>query len=247
MKGNMTNSNLKSAIVIGATSGIGRALVEQLVTRGCQVGITGRRHEMLEEIRQKYNEAVCWRCMDVCDTENARSAFAGLAEEMGDIDLVVISAGTGVINSELAWEPEARTISTNVNGFAAMATAAMKLFIDQGYGHLVGISSIGALRGNRDAPAYNASKAFVSNYLEGLRVKAARSRLPIYVTDILPGFVDTAMAQGPGLFWVSTPQKAAEQIMAAIDKRKRRAYITRRWRLIAWLMKALPDFIYERM
>ncbi|HAE39398.1 MAG TPA: oxidoreductase, partial [Candidatus Riflebacteria bacterium] len=133
------------------------------------------------------------------------------------------------------------------NGFAAMATAAMKLFIDQGYGHLVGISSIGALRGNRDSPAYNASKAFVSNYLEGLRVKAVRSGLPIYITDILPGFVDTAMAQGPGLFWVAMPEKAAAQILVAIDKKKRRAYITRRWRLIAWLMQVMPDFLYERI
>jgi short-subunit dehydrogenase len=241
------DSKIKNVIVVGATSGIGRALVEQYIARGCHVGITGRRQERLEEIRQQHGTAISWRCMDVCDIGPARAAFDSLVEEMGDVDLIVISAGTGAVNTELAWEPEARTIATNVNGFAAMVTAAMKLFIDQGYGHLVGISSIGALRGNRDSPAYNASKAFVSNYLEGLRVKAARSGLPIYVTDILPGFVDTAMAQGPGLFWVAMPEKAAAQILLAIDKKKRRAYITRRWRLIAWLMQVMPDFLYERI
>ncbi len=242
----MADSRMKNAIIVGATSGIGLALAEQLVARSYQVGITGRRHELLEEFRQKHGENVCWRCMDVCDPDSATVAFTGLVEELGDVDLVVISAGTCAINHDLAWELEAKTIATNVNGFAAIATAAMKIFLDQGYGHLVGISSIAALRGSREAPAYNASKAFVSNYLEGLRIKAARSRLPIYVTDILPGFVDTAMAQGDGLFWIATPQKAAKQILEAVDNRKHRAYITRRWRLIAWLMKALPDFIYER-
>ena len=243
----MAESKTKNAIIVGATSGIGLALAEQLVARGCQLGITGRRHELLEEFRKKHGEGVCWRCMDVCDPDAATTAFNGLVEELGGVDLVVISAGTGAINSDLVWEPEAKTIATNVYGFAAIATAAMKLFIDQGYGHLAAISSIAALRGSREAPAYNASKAFVSNYLEGLRVKAARSRLPIYVTDILPGFVDTAMAQGEGLFWVATPHKAAQQILAAIDAKKRRAYITRRWHLIAWLMKYLPDFLYERL
>jgi len=243
----MADNKVKSAIVVGATSGIGRGLAELLVAAGYQVGITGRRKELLEEIRQQHSDAIFWRCMDVCEAETARDTFASLVAEMGSVDLVVISSGTGTINSELAWEPEARTIATNVTGFAAIASAAMKLFIGQGHGHLVGISSVGALRGSREAPAYNASKAFVSNYLEGLRVKAVKTGLPIYVTDILPGFVDTPMAQGEGLFWVASVQKAAEQIMTAINRKKRRAYITRRWRLIAWLMTFMPDFIYERM
>ena len=243
----MSVSGGKSAIVVGATSGIGRALAELLVADGYLVGITGRRQELLEEIRQLQGDAVCWRTMDICAPQGARETFTSLVEELGGVDLVIISSGVGVINPELLWEPEARTIATNVTGFAALATAAMNCFIDQGYGHLVGISSVAALRGNWGAPAYNASKAFVTNYLEGLRIKAARTRLPIHVTDILPGFVDTPMAQGEGLFWVASPPKAAAQIFAAIKGKKRRAYITRRWRLIAWLMQLLPDFIHERI
>jgi short-subunit dehydrogenase len=123
----------------------------------------------------------------------------------------------------------------------------MKLFLAQGYGHLAGISSIAALRGSWEAPAYNASKAFASNYLEGMHAKAVKSGKPIYVTDIQPGFVDTAMAQGEGLFWIASPQKAANQILEAIRKRKRHAYITRRWRLIGWILKLLPDFIYTKL
>ena len=74
-----------------------------------------------------------------------------------------------------------------------------------------------------------------------------RSEASITVTDIQPGFVDTAMAKAPNLFWVASPQKAAIQIYETIKKKKKHAYITKRWRLIAWALKLMPDFIYEKI
>lgn len=74
----------------------------------------------------------------------------------------------------------------------------------------------------------------VKIYLEGLRLKALKLHLPITITDIQPGLVDTAMAQGERLIWVAPPEKAAEQIYQAIRRRQRHAYIIRRWRLFAW-------------
>jgi len=139
------------------------------------------------------------------------------------------------------------TIKTNVSGFAALVNVAMHHFTERGSGHLVGISSIAALRGGRESPAYNASKAFESNYLEGLRQKVRKSRLPITITDIKPGFVNTAMAKGEGIFWAAEPERAASQIYHVINRRKSSAYITRRWALVAWLIKLLPGFIYERL
>jgi short-subunit dehydrogenase len=85
----------------------------------------------------------------------------------------------------------------------------------KGSGHLVGISSIAALRGDRESPAYNASKAFESNYLKELRQKVRNSRLSIIITDVKPGFVDTAMAKGDGIFWAAPVEKAAVQIYNA--------------------------------
>lgn len=166
---------------------------------------------------------------------------------MQGVDLVVINSGTGFFNPELDWSQEQQTLDVNVYGFCAMAGEAYKFFAKQGHGHIVGISSVAALRGNPLAPAYNASKAFMSNYLEGLRIKSFKDKLPIIVTDIKPGFVDTEMAEGEGKFWVATPQMAAEQIYLAIDKKKSHAYITHRWRLIGWALKLMPDWLYQRI
>ena len=168
-------------------------------------------------------------------------------EEMGGVDLIVISAGTGDVNNSLSWPIENEAIKTNVKGFAALVNVAIHYFAGKSSGHLVGISSIAALRGGRESPAYNASKAFESNYLEGLRQKVRKLGLPITITDIKPGFVKTAMAKGDGIFWAADADKAAKQIYDAIKRRKSNAYITRRWRLVAWLIKLLPGFIYERL
>jgi short-subunit dehydrogenase len=80
------------------------------------------------------------------------------------MDLIVISAGTGLIDKEHSWEKEKNTLDVNVTGFAAIANAAFKYFSQRNEGLLVGISSIAAIRGG-EVPAYFASKAFVHNYL----------------------------------------------------------------------------------
>ena len=128
-----------------------------------------------------------------------------------------------------------------------MVNVAVAHLEARGAGHLVGISSLAALRGVGGAPAYAASKAFVSNYLQGVRYRFRKLKLPIVVTDVQPGFVDTAMAKADNLFWVASPQKAARQILAAIRGRKAHVYVTKRWRLIAWLMRLLPDAVYSRL
>ncbi len=147
------------------------------------------------------------------------SAFSELIAEMGGVDLVVFSSGTGDLNKQLDWSLESESITTNVIGFTAIVNVAIKYFLKQKSGHFVGISSLAALRGGKHSPAYNASKAYISNYLEGLRQKISKFSYPITITDIKPGFVDTRMAKGDGLFWVAPAKKAAQQIYQAIVKK----------------------------
>ncbi len=242
-----SSSGRPAAIVIGASSGIGAALAIRLAASGYRLGIAARRTDLLEAVAARMQTPALCRGIDLRDPEGARLQMRSLMDEMGGVELVVIAAGVGHENPTLLWPPEAETIAVNVAGFAAIATLAFEWFAAGGRGHLVGISSIAAIRGHGDAPAYGASKAFVASYLAALRQKAANRRLPICVTDIQAGFVDTAMAKGEGLFWVAPVELAAAQILATIRARRPHAYVTRRWRLIAWLLRAMPEWVYNRL
>jgi short-subunit dehydrogenase len=238
---------MKKAIIIGASSGIGKELTKIFASHGWEVGIAARRTDLLNELIAEIPTKIYTATIDIKNTDIAIQSLEKLIKDVGDIDIIVISSGVGHMNSLLDWSKEKETIETNVSGFTAMAGVAMHYFIQKRSGHLVGISSIASIRGDNAGPAYSASKAFMSNYLEGLRKKVAKEKIDITITDIQPGFVDTAMSKGDGLFWVATPQKAAKQIYQVIQQKKKKAYITKRWAIIAWLLKIMPDFIYDKI
>lgn len=237
---------MKKAIIIGASSGIGYDLAKVLAKEGYELGLIARRYELLTSLQNELQTNVYLRKLDITHLSEAISTIDSLIQEMNGVDLFIINAGIRWHNPKLDWPKEKETIEVNVMAFAAMADLAMKYFLGKGKGHLVGISSIASIRGNSDAPAYNASKAFASSYLEGLRILAFRSKKQIVVTTIEPGYVDTQMTRGRGFFWVESSKKAAEQIYGTIERKKEHAYITHRWRLIAWLIKIAPKFLYDR-
>lgn len=238
---------MKKVIIIGATSGIGRELAKLYSINGYEVGITGRRTELLNSLASELQTETYKSTLDIQKTKETQLALEELIQKMNGVDLIIINAGTGHLNDNLDWEKEKDTINTNVLGFTAVANTAMHYFLKNGSGHLVGISSIASIRGSDIAPAYNASKAYISNYLEGLRIKASKKNKSITITDIRPGLVDTDMAQGEGLFWVMPPQKVAQQIFKAIETKKRKVYITKRWAMIAFLLKILPEWLYKKL
>jgi short-subunit dehydrogenase len=238
---------MKKVIIIGASSGIGRELAKIHASNDYEVGIASRRTDLLNELAAELPTKVHVASIDVCNSLLAIQSLEKLIQDMGEVGVIIICAGTGYLNPSLIWSQEKETIDTNVTGFTAMAGVAMRYFINNKSGHLVGISSIASIKGSNICPSYNASKAFISNYLEGLRKKAVKEKLKISITDIQPGLIDTAMAKGEGLFWVSSPQKAAKQIFNAIQQKKKKAYITKRWAIIAWLLKILPEFIYDKI
>lgn len=237
---------MKKAIVFGATSGIGKALTELLVQDNYQVAITGRRLEKLEALKNAYPEQILVKQNDIQQVEEVEKVFHEIVEEFGSIDLIIQSSGVGSVNTKLAWEIENETIQTNVVGVTKLYDLAYNLFRKQEFGHLVGISSIASLRGNRAAPSYFASKAYQKAYLESLYIKTKSIKSKkVFITDIRPGFVDTAMALGDGIFWMVPLEKATKQIYGAIKKRRRVAYISKRWRLIAWVLKLVPSWMLK--
>ena len=238
---------MKNAIVFGATSGIGKSLTEILVNEGYQVAITGRRLELLVALKNKFPNQILVKQNDIQDVKDVEKIFHEIVTEFKTIDLVIQSSGVGFINPKLEWNYEEQSINTNVLGVTKLYTLAYILFKNQQFGHLVGISSIASLRGNRAAPVYFASKAYQKAYLESLYIKTKSIKSKkVFITDIRPGFVDTAMALGDGIFWLVPLEKAVKQIHTAIKKKKRVAYISKRWRLIAWVLKIAPAWLLKK-
>lgn len=240
----------KRVIIVGATSGIGRELALLYLRAGHRVGVTGRRQELLDSLQAEFPGQVEINCYDVTGSNNRRE-LESLVQRLGGLDLLVYSSGYGAVSdgSDAAADAaiDEATIGINVRGFIETIHYGWAYFVRQGHGHLATISSIASIRGNSRAPAYSATKAFQSNYFEGLYMKARRLGLKIAVTDIEPGFVATKMAQGEGLFWVAPVEKAALQIYRALEARRRKVYVTRRWRLIAWMMRWMPGMVYHRI
>ena len=238
---------MKKAIVFGATSGIGKSIAEVLVKEGYKVAITGRRLEKLEAFKNAYPNQILIKQNDIREVEKLEQVFSEIVLEFETVDLVIQSSGVGFINPKLVWDQDDQTIQTNITGVTRLYSLAYETFKKQGFGHLVGITSIASLRGNRSAPGYFSSKAYQKAYLESLYMKT--KSIPskkVFITDIRPGFVDTPMAQGEGLFWVAPVDKAGQQIYSAIKKKKRVAYITKRWALIAFFLKMTPAWLLKK-
>jgi len=240
----------KRAVIIGASSGIGAALARRLSKEGYRLGLAARRLELLESLQGELHQPSVLKHLDLRSPEKAVESMRELIQNLGGIDLIVVNSGIDVPDADLEWKKQLEVIQVNVIGFIAMSCLAAQYFEKQQYGHLVGISSITCLRGNGRSPAYSASKAFVSNYMEGLRQRIGTSK--ISVTDIRPGFVDTPMLNERKLtFWMASADKAAGQIYTAIKRKRRYAYITRRWNLIGQIYQRIPgpicDYLFKKV
>ena len=237
---------LKKIIIVGSSSGLGKELARMYAQQKNQVAITGRRLELLEELKNEYSDNIIASVFDVTTDDNKKQ-IDSLIKKLGGLDLLIYNAGFGDPSIELVPETERLTTLTNVNGFVEIVSHVFNYFVAQGYGQIALTSSLSALRGNSWTPAYSASKAYMSNYAEGLSIKARKLKKNIAITDIKAGFIDTKMAKANKQFWVAPVQKAAAQIIRAIERKKRIVYITKRWWLVAQIMKWFPYSIYKRL
>lgn len=235
----------RAAIITGASSGIGAALARRLARDGYALGLVARRAELLHSLRAELpTHAVAWP-LDVTAPECADSLRA-LADELGGVDTFIVNAGVGWRTDRPDPARELATVDVNVRAFTVCALTALELLSARGGGRIVGISSVAGVRGTRHAPAYHASKAYVSTYLAALGHHCRRAGLGIRVTDIRPGFVDTEMGRGPHVFWAASAERAADGIWRAAERGDPVAYVTRRWRWVAAAMRLVPRTIFER-
>ncbi|MDC1080901.1 SDR family NAD(P)-dependent oxidoreductase [Flavobacteriaceae bacterium] len=136
----------KKALIIGATSGIGKALARELVKNKFTVGITGRRENLLQEIQKESPESIQIEAFDSTQPE-ALKHVESLVKKLGAVDLLIISAGVGHMNFDFDYTKENETNQLNVIAFSQMVNWGIHYFENQGYGHLVNLSSVASLRG----------------------------------------------------------------------------------------------------
>ncbi|NKQ35157.1 MAG: SDR family NAD(P)-dependent oxidoreductase [Chloroflexi bacterium] len=241
------------AIVVGASSGIGAAMVKKLAGQGYQVAALARRESLLQELCDEVNDQpgngrVFYRVHNVTDYDEVPAAFQSVVRDLGGLDLIVYAAGIQlpVMLDEYNFAKDRAMIDVNLLGAIAWLDETAVRFQREGKGQIVAISSVAGDRGRIGSPVYNTSKAGLNTYLEALRNRLTRHG--VTVTTIKPGFVDTVLLENaPKTFWVISPEKAASSIYQAIRKRKQTVYVPARWRWVMLIIRHIPSFIFRRM
>lgn len=244
---------MKRVILAGATDGLGKALAAHYASEGFWVTILGRDPAKLEgvvaELRGKsqvatVNGVVC----DLEDEARREPAFREAIAVNGHCDLFVYAAGVmragdGQMSS---FADDGSTLEVNTAAAVHLLGLFANYFRAAKRGHIVGISSIAGDRGRKGNPAYCASKAALTTYLEGLRNRLAP--FGVRVTTVKPGFVATRMVEGKsGLFWVAPPDVAARTIARRVSKGHEVFYVYRRWALFGLALKTIPRFLFKKL
>lgn len=241
----------RRVLITGASSGIGRELALVAARQGCDVMLMARREGELTRLRDEIKTAaptvtVWTRPTDVTDYNRHRTDVENLIAESGQLDIVIANAGYGINTPETGdtWERSHYTFAVNTLGAIATIEAAKNQMLRQGFGQIVGIASVAAAHGMPFTAAYSASKAALEKFLEGLRYDVQPRG--ISVTTVYPGFIATPMTakNGPMPFLI-TADTCAKKIWRAIERRKRRVVLPWPWPVIYWLMKVMPDRIFD--
>ncbi|MFW6067165.1 MAG: SDR family NAD(P)-dependent oxidoreductase [Myxococcota bacterium] len=244
-------TELRTAFVTGASSGIGAALCKRLARDGLEVALAARRQEQLEQlagdIRDTGGRARIYP-LDVSDAAATETALQRADDDMGGIDLVVANAGIGHErwSGKLTWAEARPLIDVNVSGAVATLLALAGRMAERKHGHLVGVSSLAQYRGMPRNGLYSATKSFLSTFLEGLRIDLRG--VGVAVTDVRPGFVRTPMTDKNEFhmpFMVEVGD-AAEAIWKGI--RKKQAVVAFPWQLATVVRSStvLPASIWDR-
>lgn len=242
--------NYRTALVTGASSGVGLNLSQRMARDGVEVILAARRVDLLEEladdIRQQGGAArIC--PLDVTDPEETKRAIAEVDVAVGGLDLVVANAGVAIQrwSGKLEFEHCQNVIDVNVTGTVATLTSIVPAMVKRQHGQVVAISSLAQYRGLPKFAVYSASKAFISTFVESLRVDL--STTGVVVTDVRPGFIRTPLneEQADSLPFLVEVDDAAETIWKGIQRRQ--AVVEFPWQLAAGLksLSVLPAAIYD--
>lgn len=247
----------KKAIVVGATSGMGREVAKLLCKKGYVVGLVGRREELLNSLQAEISGVSYVKRVDVTSCD-AQEQLRKLIQEMGGLDLIVVSISAYLDNRQSmadgsqfcrTWKEKERTLDVDFKGFIAIAEVAFEFFMQQKHGHFVGISSTSGQRGMAVSPDYSAAKAGISCYMEAMRNFMTQQKINVQISDVVAGWVaveHSPKGSDPAAYWEISAQEAAVVIVEGIKAKKEIIYVPRTIWMVAWLLSYLPDFLYNR-
>ncbi len=236
---------MKRAIIIGATSGIGKEVARMLAAKGWKVGIAGRREALLRQMQESDPKSFEYEVLDVT-REDAPDRLASLISKTGGMDLYLHSSGYGMINPDLDPEQQMITVTTNITGFVRLINFAFLYFRDQKHGHIAAISSVAGTRGMGINAAYSSSKRFQMTYLTALAQLSENHKYNIRITDIRPGFVKTDFLHHKYPMCMEVPY-VAEKIVRGLLKGKRHMVIDWRYRILIFVWKMIPERLWEKI
>lgn len=238
---------MKRAIVIGASSGIGREVAKLLLANGWLVGIAARREDLLMEVKAINPGMIEVMRIDVTAAD-AQERLLELAKRLGGVNLFVYCSGIGKQNPELDTGVELTTVDVNVKGFAAMVGTIFNYMAENLGGDIAVIPSIAGTKGLGVAPSYSATKAFQNTYIQALEQLSNMRRLHIRFTDIRPGFVDTDLLSGSGRYPMLMQKEAvAREMLRAVYAHRHVHVIDWRYRLLVFAWRLMPRWLWRRM
>lgn len=238
----------QTILITGASSGLGEGMARAFAAQGRHLALCARRTERLEALRAELlarhpGIRVSVRALDVNDHAQVFEVFRAFQAEFGAIDRIIVNAGLGKGQpiGKGRFDANLQTAQTNFIAALAQCEAAMEIFRAQGAGHLVGISSMSAMRGlPRNLSTYAATKAGFAALLEGIRADVLRT--PIQVSTLFPGYIETELsgksARTPLMVDTATGVRA---LVAAIEREPAQACVPRwPWTLVGWYMRHAP-------
>ena len=242
-----------TVLIVGATSAIGTAMAHRLAAAGFDLILASRDGDELK--RHASDLAIRFGIRAHAATFDARDfgSHADLVTNAqgqtgGGLDGLFLCQGVMPDGEEVAADPEvARTaIETNFSAAVSLIERLGPHFESRGSGWICAVSSVAGDRGRPSNYLYGATKAALSTYLEGLRVRLGRSG--IHVVDVRPGFVDTGLTWGrPGLFPVASPERVARDAWRGILRNRRVVYTPWFWKWIMAAIRWIPDPIFRRL
>lgn len=241
-----------TCIVVGSSSGIGLAVARRLALAGRKVAMLARRETELRAQAATTNDVLGQQrafpyVHDAADADAVEPLFARIEQELGPVDEVHYVAGVmpDVAIDEFDLAKDRLQVQVNLLGCIAWGNAAARRFLARKAGCFVGVGSVAGDRGRVGRPVYNASKAGMDAYLEALRNRLWRHG--VQVTTIKPGPTQTPMTAHLGLKNAIPADRAAELILRARDRRRAIAYVPGKWRLIMFVIRSIPSFVFRRL